>query len=134
MALIREPSGSRASTIGDASPASAIAPATSRPMASCIRACSSHCPAEKMLHQPRFIDIWKHSSQLAEVRSIRTPRPAGVSDCAHVSGCSRCPGLAYMEGTMRGPSTADCEKSYARTAFRSANVAPVGDRAGEIKS
>jgi hypothetical protein len=27
-----------------------------------------------------------------------------------------------MEGNMRGPSTADCEKSYARTGIPSANL------------
>jgi hypothetical protein len=32
------------------------------------------------------------------------------------------PGLAFMEGNMRGPSTADCEKSFARTGIPSANL------------
>ncbi|MFY9980868.1 MAG: hypothetical protein WAK22_21755, partial [Candidatus Sulfotelmatobacter sp.] len=31
-------------------------------------------------------------------------------------------GLAYMEGNMRGPSTADCEKSFQRTGIPSANM------------
>jgi AdoMet-dependent heme synthase len=35
---------------------------------------------------------------------------------------SRCPGLAYMEGDMRGPSTQDCEKSYARFGVKSENL------------
>jgi len=39
-----------------------------------------------------------------------------------VRSCSRCPGLAYMEGNMRGPSTTDCEKSYARTGHASVNL------------
>jgi len=30
--------------------------------------------------------------------------------------------LAYMEGNMRGPSTADCEKSFQRTGIPSANM------------
>jgi hypothetical protein len=30
--------------------------------------------------------------------------------------------LAYMEGSMRGPSTADCEKSYYRTGVATANM------------
>src|SRR5438046_2324977 len=34
----------------------------------------------------------------------------------------RSPGLAFMEGNMRGPSTQDCEKSYARTGVPSANL------------
>ena len=74
------------------------------------------------VRQQKFIDIWKYSPQLEEVRSIRTRDLPVCSTCAHSSGCSRCPGLAYMEGNMRGPSTADCEKSFARTGIPSANM------------
>jgi radical SAM protein with 4Fe4S-binding SPASM domain len=42
--------------------------------------------------------------------------------CSHVGSCTRCPGLAYMEGNMRGPSSQDCEKSFARTGIPSANM------------
>ena len=74
------------------------------------------------VRQQKFIDIWKYSPQLEEVRSIRTRDLPVCSTCAHSSGCSRCPGLAYMEGNMRGPSTADCEKSFATTGVPSANM------------
>jgi radical SAM protein with 4Fe4S-binding SPASM domain len=74
------------------------------------------------VRQQKFIDIWKYSPQLEEVRSIRTRDLPVCSTCAHSSGCSRCPGLAYMEGNMRGPSTADCEKSFASTGIPSANM------------
>ena len=74
------------------------------------------------VRQQKFIDIWKYSPQLEEVRSIRSRDLPVCSTCAHVSGCSRCPGLAYMEGSMRGPSTADCEKSFAKTGIPSANM------------
>jgi radical SAM protein with 4Fe4S-binding SPASM domain len=74
----------------------------------------------------RFIDIWRHSPQLAEVRSIRARDLPVCSSCAHVASCSRCPGLAWMEGNMRGPSTADCGKSYARTGVPSANMKRLG--------
>ena len=46
----------------------------------------------------------------------------GCSTCAHGSSCSRCPGLAYMEGNMRGPSIQDCEKSFARTGVPSRHL------------
>src|SRR5207248_70751 len=46
----------------------------------------------------------------------------GCSTCSNQKGCSRCPGLAYMEGNMRGPSTQDCEKSLARTGVESVNL------------
>ena len=70
----------------------------------------------------RFIDIWRHSDQMNEVRSIRLKDLTTCTSCTHVSSCTRCPGLAFMEGNMRGPSTQDCEKSFARTGVPSANM------------
>jgi AdoMet-dependent heme synthase len=70
----------------------------------------------------RFLDIWRRSPQLEEVRKITIADLQGCSSCVHGSSCSRCPGLAYMEGNMRGPSTQDCEKSYARTQVPSAHL------------
>ena len=69
-----------------------------------------------------FLDIWRHSGQLNEVRSIRTRDLPSCSRCVHVVGCTRCPGLAYMEGNMRGPSSQDCEKSFAKTGIPSNNL------------
>jgi len=74
------------------------------------------------VRQQRFIDIWRNSEQLKEVRSIRLRDLSSCSQCAHGSTCSRCPGLAFLEGNMRGPSTADCEKSFARTGIPSVNL------------
>jgi radical SAM protein with 4Fe4S-binding SPASM domain len=74
------------------------------------------------VRQQRFIDIWRHSDQLKEVRSIRLKDLPSCSQCTHGSTCTRCPGLAFMEGNMRGPSTQDCEKSFARTGIPSANL------------
>ena len=74
------------------------------------------------VRRQRFLDIWRHSPQLKEVRSIRAKDLPTCSTCAHVGTCTRCPGLAYMEGNMRGPSTADCEKSFLRTGIESANM------------
>lgn len=70
----------------------------------------------------RFIDIWRDSPQLADVRSIRQSDLHGCSSCVHGGSCSRCPGLAYTEGNMRGPSIQDCERSYARTGVASKNL------------
>jgi AdoMet-dependent heme synthase len=69
----------------------------------------------------RFVDIWRNSPQLNEVRSITLRDMPSCSVCAHGASCTRCPGLAYMEGNMRGPSSQDCEKSYARTGVPSEN-------------
>jgi AdoMet-dependent heme synthase len=74
------------------------------------------------VRQQKFLDIWRNSRQLREVRSIRVKELPVCSGCSHVGACTRCPGLAYMEGNMRGPSTADCEKSFQRTGIPSANI------------
>jgi radical SAM protein with 4Fe4S-binding SPASM domain len=70
-----------------------------------------------------FIDIWNHSPQMNDVRSITMSDLPTCSTCSHGGGsCTRCPGLAYMEGNMRGPSSQDCEKSYARTGVVTAGM------------
>jgi radical SAM protein with 4Fe4S-binding SPASM domain len=74
------------------------------------------------VRQQRFIDIWRDSASMKEVRSIRLKDLTTCTQCTHVSNCTRCPGLAYMEGNMRGPSSQDCEKSFARTGVASANM------------
>ena len=58
-----------------------------------------------------------------EVRSITMADLPVCSTCSHGGGgCTRCPGLAYLEGNMRGPSSQDCEKSYARTGVETAGM------------
>jgi radical SAM protein with 4Fe4S-binding SPASM domain len=74
------------------------------------------------LRTQKFLDIWKYSPQMNEVRSIRGRDLPTCSTCSHLGTCTRCPGLAFQEGSMRGPSTQDCEKSYARTGIPSANM------------
>ncbi len=74
------------------------------------------------LRKQSFLEIWHDSEQLKEVRGIRTKDLPTCSTCSHAGSCTRCPGLAYMEGNMRGPSTADCEKSFQRTGIPSANM------------
>jgi radical SAM protein with 4Fe4S-binding SPASM domain len=69
-----------------------------------------------------FADIWKSSPQLSEVRSIRGRDLPTCSSCSHLGACTRCPGLAFMEGNMRGASSADCEKSFVRTGVVTAGM------------
>jgi AdoMet-dependent heme synthase len=78
------------------------------------------------VRQQKFLDIWNLSPQMNEVRSIQVKDLTTCSSCSHAGGCSRCPGLAYMEGSMRGPSTADCEKSFYRTGVPTANMLQQG--------
>ena len=67
------------------------------------------------LRKQAFAEIWRDSPQFRDVRAVRNVDLPVCSECSHLSMCSRCPGLALMEGDLRGPSAADCEKSYART-------------------
>ena len=72
------------------------------------------------VRQQPFATIWRDSPQLAEVRSVKVRDLPVCSTCVHAGSCTRCPGLAYMEGNLRGPSSADCEKSFARTGLATA--------------
>jgi len=74
------------------------------------------------VRKERFLDIWRYSDRMNEVRSIRLRHLTTCTSCSHVGSCTRCPGLAFMEGNMRGPSSQDCEKSFARTGVPSANM------------
>lgn len=74
------------------------------------------------VRRSNFRDIWQNSPQLKEVRSITLGDLPHCCSCAHGATCSRCPGLAYMEGDMRGPSYQDCQKSFARTGIPSENL------------
>jgi len=74
------------------------------------------------VRKQKFIDIWRHSDRMNEVRSIRLKDLTTCTSCSHVGSCTRCPGLAFLEGNMRGPSSQDCEKSFARTGIPSANM------------
>ncbi len=66
------------------------------------------------LRQQSFGEIWRHSPALQQVIAIRLRDLNPCSSCVHLANCSRCPGLAYQEGNMRGASSADCEKAAHR--------------------
>jgi radical SAM protein with 4Fe4S-binding SPASM domain len=72
------------------------------------------------LREKSFREIWYRSDALTELRSVKVKDLPTCSVCTHAGYCTRCPGLAYMEGNMRGPSSADCAKSEARTGISSA--------------
>jgi radical SAM protein with 4Fe4S-binding SPASM domain len=74
------------------------------------------------VRKTKFLEIWNYSPQMNEVRTITLRDLTNCSVCVHGGTCTRCPGLAFMEGNMRGPSTADCEKSFARTGIPSENL------------
>ena len=68
------------------------------------------------LRQQSFTSVWHHSPEMERVREIRMRDLPTCSTCSFMTTCTRCPGLAYMEGNMKGPSSADCEKSQTRAA------------------
>ncbi len=95
--------------------------ATSRLTAMSIPACSSRCPPATCAPA-----VPRHLEALAADEGGALDHPGDLpvcSTCAHGGGsCTRCPGLAYMEGNMRGPSSQDCEKSFARTGVETAGM------------
>ena len=66
------------------------------------------------VRREKFGEIWRNSKQLTELRAIRVRNLPACSACVLESYCARCPGLAYMEGDMRGPSSLDCERAFAK--------------------
>jgi radical SAM protein with 4Fe4S-binding SPASM domain len=82
------------------------------------------------VRQKSFREIWYRSKELTELRSVKVRDLGTCSQCGHAAYCTRCPGLAYMEGDMRGPSSADCAKSEARTGIPSAWQVKSGARPG----
>jgi AdoMet-dependent heme synthase len=74
------------------------------------------------LREQAFSEIWNRSDRLREVRAIRAKHLSTCSSCSHLGSCTRCPGMAFMEGNMRGPSSADCEKSFLRTGVVTADM------------
>jgi AdoMet-dependent heme synthase len=79
-----------------------------------------------------FREIWFDSPAFAELRSVHVRDLHTCSQCSHTAYCSRCPGLAYMEGDMRGPSPSDCQKSYARTGVPSAAMLRGNNRVSQF--
>ena len=70
-----------------------------------------------------FREIWTDSPAARRVRSIRVADLPVCRNCELLSQCSRCPGLAYMEGDLLGPSRLNCEQAFARTGRRPAPLA-----------
>jgi len=72
------------------------------------------------VREQSFEKIWRESPALLRWRAVRNADLVVCRTCELHNVCSRCPGLAYMEGDLLGPSRLDCEKAYARTGLRPA--------------
>jgi radical SAM protein with 4Fe4S-binding SPASM domain len=91
------------------------------------------------LRTSSFSEIWKSSPQFAEVRGIRNRDLHVCSSCSSLSSCDRCPGLAFQEGNMRGPSLQTCENTYSRTKiptplYPATDLAPAPRRHSPVSS
>jgi len=84
------------------------------------------------VREQRFVEVWRNSAQMGEVRSIRMSDLPVCAGCSHLQSCSRCPGLALVGGDLRGPSFPDCEKAWAGTGQKPTGYTrvPVGAGSG----
>lgn len=81
-----------------------------------VFACSTFpIPAGNIRERP-FVDIWRHSPVLQQLRGITIGDLEGAcSGCSRSSYCGRCNAQALLEhGNFRGPSRAACERAEAR--------------------
>jgi radical SAM protein with 4Fe4S-binding SPASM domain len=67
------------------------------------------------LRRESFSEVWQNSKSLHLLRSIRWRDLPACAGCRYAHDCSRCPGLAFLEGSMWGPSQVDCQKSELRS-------------------
>ena len=67
------------------------------------------------LRKSSFLDIWKSSEGFRQVRGRLNRDLDTCGSCSGLSSCKRCPGLAFMEGNMHGPSVQNCQNTYAET-------------------
>jgi len=67
------------------------------------------------LRRQRFIEIWRGSPAMEEVRSVRDSQLPICSQCAIRKYCDRCPGLALWEGgDLLGAYERACELAEER--------------------
>lgn len=62
--------------------------------------------------QPGFKQAWG-SQNMEAIRALRLDDLKDCQGCALLAACTRCPGLALMEGNLTGKSTLDCRKASA---------------------
>ena len=67
------------------------------------------------LRHNSFLDIWTSAPEFLEIRGIRNRDLDTCGSCSSLSSCKRCPGLAFKEGSMRGPSIQNCQNTYVQT-------------------
>jgi len=64
------------------------------------------------VREKSFDEIWRNSESLERVRALRFKDLPICSVCIHGRTCSRCPGLAFLQGDLLAPSALDCTKAY----------------------
>jgi radical SAM protein with 4Fe4S-binding SPASM domain len=64
------------------------------------------------LRDDSFEEIWYHSPQMLEVRSVAISQLPVCSKCDLLEYCRTCPGLAFIEeGNFRAPSKRVCQEA-----------------------
>lgn len=78
------------------------------------------------LREKSFMEIWRGSHELAEVRDLRWAQLAECNVCELRTFCQRCHGMALVEqGEMRGPSLEACRHAVAvRDSLRERGLVP----------
>jgi len=78
------------------------------------------------LREQTFMQIWRGSTELAEVRDLRWAKLAECNKCELRSFCQRCHGMALVEqGEIRGPSLEACRHAVAvRDELRTRGLVP----------
>lgn len=81
------------------------------------------------LREQSFMQIWRGSTELAEVRDLRWAKLAECNVCELRTYCQRCHGMALVEqGEMRGPSLEACRHAVAvRDELRAQGLVPATD-------
>src|SRR5260370_32603779 len=74
------------------------------------------------VRQQRFIDIWRNSEQLKEVRAIRLRDLSSCSQCAHGGACTPRPGLALFVGNIPRAFPHDFGKTFSPTCLSFAHL------------
>jgi radical SAM protein with 4Fe4S-binding SPASM domain len=81
------------------------------------------------LREQTFMQIWRGSTELADVRDLRWAKLAECNRCELRTYCQRCHGMALVEqGEMHGPSLEACRHAVAvRDELRARGIVPATD-------
>jgi radical SAM protein with 4Fe4S-binding SPASM domain len=88
--------------------------------------CNMLCQPAGSLRQHRFVDVWRTSPALVDLRAVRNADVSPCNVCGLRPFCRRCPAMALDEdGSLTGPSLEACRHAVAiRDFLRARGVVP----------